>query len=186
MVPTLTFDSFHLPGQEIERLKRSVVAAETLSTQSKKDTDEIAALKRRVAELETAKVTADRSIADLTAAHAPCAAVKAASETEVGVLRKRVVDADTKAKSDAAEIDRLKSLLAEAQKDKGQAAALAAKDARVSELEGLLKKANDRAAVGDAETQRLQKLVVDGTTDLAALRQVSREPFNVVFEFNPC
>ena len=150
-----------------------MAAADTLAVQGKKDTDEIAALKKRVAELETAKVTADRSIADLTAAHAPCAAIRSASETEVAILKKRVAEADNQAKVDAAEIDRLKGLLAEAQKDKGFAAAAAAKDARVAELEGLLKKANDRAAAGDVETQRLQKLVVDGTTDLAALRQVS-------------
>ena len=91
----------------------------------------------------------------------------------MAILKKRAAEADNRAKVDAAEIDRLKDLLAEAQKDKGFAAAAAAKDARVAELEGLLKKANDRAAAGDVETQRLQKLAADGATDLAALRQVS-------------
>lgn len=153
-----------------------LTAADTLAVQGKKDSDEISTLKKHMALLEAAKATADRSIADLTAVHATCAAIREASETETAVLKKRLAEADTQAKVDATEIDRLKVQLAEAQKDKGLAAAAAAKDTRVAELEGLLKKANDRAAAGDVETQRLQKLVVDGATDLAALRQVRIDP----------
>ena len=149
-----------------------MAAAEALTAQGKRDSDEIAALKRCVAELETAKATADRSIADLTAAHAPCAAFRSVSDAEAAALNKRVAEGNSQARADAAEIDRLKKQLAEAQEDKGSAAAAAAKDARMAELEGLLKKANDRAAAGDAEAQRLQKLLVDGAADQAALRQV--------------
>ena len=145
---------------------------EALTAQGKKDADEIKALKTRAAELEAAKATADRSIADLTAAHAPCAALKSTSEAEVAALKKRVADAEAQTKADAVEIDRLKSQLADALKDKGSAVALAAKDARVAELEASLKKANDSAAAANAEAQRLQKLVVDTTAENAAQRQV--------------